>query len=76
MAVRPALSLPSSALLPCFTTMPKYSFAQSLPIWIREPSVFSIDDLAREGTTAWEGVRNYVASALGLRFKLVKKGGR
>jgi len=26
-----------------------------------EPSVFSIDDLARVKTTAWEGVRNYVA---------------
>jgi predicted RNA-binding protein with PUA-like domain len=26
-----------------------------------EPSTFSIDDLARVGTTAWEGVRNYVA---------------
>lgn len=24
-----------------------------------EPQVFSIDDLARAGTTAWEGVRNY-----------------
>jgi len=26
-----------------------------------EPEVFSIDDLAREGTTSWEGVRNYQA---------------
>jgi predicted RNA-binding protein with PUA-like domain len=26
-----------------------------------EPSVFSIDDLARVGTTHWEGVRNYQA---------------
>jgi predicted RNA-binding protein with PUA-like domain len=26
-----------------------------------EPSVFSIDDLARAKKTAWEGVRNYVA---------------
>ncbi len=26
-----------------------------------EPSTFSIDDLARVGTTTWEGVRNYVA---------------
>lgn len=26
-----------------------------------EPSVFSIDDLERVGTTAWEGVRNYQA---------------
>ena len=26
-----------------------------------EPSTFSIDDLARVGTTAWEGVRNYTA---------------
>ena len=26
-----------------------------------EPEVFSIDDLARDGTTSWEGVRNYKA---------------
>jgi len=26
-----------------------------------EPSVYSIDDLARDGTTSWEGVRNYAA---------------
>lgn len=26
-----------------------------------EPEVFSIDDLARDGTTCWEGVRNYKA---------------
>ena len=29
-----------------------------------EPSVYSIDDLAREGTTMWEGVRNYQARNL------------
>ena len=26
-----------------------------------EPSAYSIDDLEREGTTSWEGVRNYQA---------------
>lgn len=26
-----------------------------------EPDVYSIDDLARDGTTSWEGVRNYQA---------------
>ena len=26
-----------------------------------EPDVFSIDDLERDGTTPWEGVRNYLA---------------
>ena len=26
-----------------------------------EPDVYSIDDLARDGTTGWEGVRNYQA---------------
>ena len=26
-----------------------------------EPSAFSIDDLARDGSTSWEGVRNYQA---------------
>jgi predicted RNA-binding protein with PUA-like domain len=26
-----------------------------------EPSTFSIDDLAKAGTTSWEGVRNYTA---------------
>ncbi len=29
-----------------------------------EPSVYSIDDLARDGTTMWEGVRNYQARNL------------
>lgn len=29
-----------------------------------EPSVYSIDDLEREGTTDWEGVRNYQARNL------------
>jgi predicted RNA-binding protein with PUA-like domain len=26
-----------------------------------EPDVYSIDDLAREGTTLWDGIRNYQA---------------
>ena len=26
-----------------------------------EPSAYSIDDLARDGTTIWDGVRNYMA---------------
>ena len=26
-----------------------------------EPSVYSIDDLQRDGSTSWEGVRNYQA---------------
>jgi predicted RNA-binding protein with PUA-like domain len=26
-----------------------------------EPEVYSIDDLAREGTTLWDGIRNYQA---------------
>lgn len=26
-----------------------------------EPDVFSIDDLAREGTSGWDGIRNYQA---------------
>src|SRR5262245_44815703 len=26
-----------------------------------EPDVFSIDDLARDGSTSWEGVRNFTA---------------
>src|SRR5215218_2689192 len=26
-----------------------------------EPSAYSIDDLARDGSTSWEGVRNYQA---------------
>lgn len=29
-----------------------------------EPSVYSLDDLARDGTTGWEGVRNYQARNL------------
>ena len=26
-----------------------------------EPSAYTIDDLERDGTTSWEGVRNYQA---------------
>jgi predicted RNA-binding protein with PUA-like domain len=31
--------------------------------WLKkvEPSAYSIDDLARDGSTSWEGVRNYQA---------------
>jgi predicted RNA-binding protein with PUA-like domain len=29
-----------------------------------EPDVFSIDDLAQDGSTSWEGVRNYTARNL------------
>ncbi len=33
------------------------------PCWLMksEPSVYSIDDLERDGVTSWEGVRNYEA---------------
>lgn len=34
-----------------------------MKLWLMksEPDVFSIDDLARDGETTWEGVRNYQA---------------
>lgn len=34
-----------------------------MPYWLMksEPDVYSIDDLARDGQTFWEGVRNYQA---------------
>lgn len=35
--------------------MPRYWLMKS------EPDVYSIDDLARDGSTTWEGVRNYQA---------------
>jgi predicted RNA-binding protein with PUA-like domain len=35
-----------------------------------EPSVYSIDDLARDGSTCWEGVRNYQARNLMREMKL------
>jgi predicted RNA-binding protein with PUA-like domain len=35
-----------------------------------EPDVFSIDDLARAGTTGWEGVRNYQARNAMLEMQL------
>ena len=35
-----------------------------------EPDVFSIDDLARERTTSWEGVRNYQARNAMLEMQL------
>jgi len=36
---------------------------QLVNFWLMksEPSVYSIDDLARDGKTTWEGVRNYQA---------------
>lgn len=36
-----------------------------------EPDVYSIDDLARDGRTCWEGVRNYQARNL---MREMKKG--
>lgn len=39
-----------------------------------EPSVYSIDDLKRDGTTHWDGVRNYQARNM-MRDKM-KKGDR
>lgn len=38
--------------------MPRYWLMKS------EPDVYSIDDLERDGTTSWEGVRNYQARNL------------
>jgi len=35
-----------------------------------EPDVYSIDDLARDGRTAWEGVRNYQARNLIRQMKV------
>jgi predicted RNA-binding protein with PUA-like domain len=37
--------------------------ARAKSYWLMksEPSVYSIDDLARDGSTAWTGVRNYQA---------------
>lgn len=37
--------------------------AKSIQYWLMksEPDVYSIDDLARDGRTAWTGVRNYQA---------------
>lgn len=34
-----------------------------MAVWLMksEPDVYSIDDLARDGTTGWEGVRNFQA---------------
>lgn len=44
--------------------MPKRSSPQRHWLMKSEPSVFSIDDLERAGTTSWEGVRNYQARNL------------
>ncbi|HEX9699420.1 MAG TPA: EVE domain-containing protein [Acidobacteriota bacterium] len=35
--------------------------AKSYWLMKSEPDVYSIDDLARDGSTSWEGVRNYKA---------------
>ena len=39
------------------------SFRMAKRYWLMksEPDVYSIDDLARDGSTSWEGVRNYKA---------------
>lgn len=41
-------------------------------IWLMksEPDVYSIDDLEREGSTVWEGVRNYQARNFMREMKL------
>lgn len=38
-----------------------------------EPEVYSIDDLEREGSTSWEGIRNYKARN---NMRAMKKGDR
>ena len=40
--------------------------ARARKYWLMksEPGTYSIDDLARDGTTMWEGVRNYQARNL------------
>ncbi len=37
-----------------------------------EPDVYSIDDLERDGSTYWEGVRNY--TALDINFEVQQSG--
>lgn len=51
--MRAAKAAPSPTRAP--TTMPRNWLMKS------EPEVYSIDDLARDGRTSWEGVRNYQA---------------
>jgi predicted RNA-binding protein with PUA-like domain len=38
-----------------------------------EPAAYTIDDLERDGTTSWEGVRNYVTKS---EYDIVVKLGR
>jgi predicted RNA-binding protein with PUA-like domain len=46
-----------------------------LKYWLMksEPGTYSIDDLARDGTTSWEGVRNYRARN---NMRAMRKGDR
>jgi predicted RNA-binding protein with PUA-like domain len=40
-----------------------FTIARDMKHWLMksEPSAYSIDDLARDGTTHWNGIRNYQA---------------
>jgi len=43
--------------------MPTHYFIRMANYWLlkSEPNVYSITDLQRDGSTCWEGVRNYSA---------------
>src|SRR5512141_1900360 len=51
--------------IPCarFAPIRDYSLVMAKRYWLMkcEPAAYTIDDLARDGVTSWEGVRNYQA---------------
>jgi predicted RNA-binding protein with PUA-like domain len=65
MAAKNTAKAPKKAPKKTAAKAPKKTAAPGVPhnAWLikSEPHVFSIDDLARDGKTAWEGVRNYQA---------------
>src|SRR5690349_17914654 len=60
----PQFPIPNSDLIPQLPNSPTPNFfPMSRRFWLMkcEPAAYTIDDLARDKKTSWEGVRNYQA---------------
>jgi predicted RNA-binding protein with PUA-like domain len=55
--------VPPGETFPVDIHLPSFNHASLMSYWLMkcEPSAYAIDDLKRDGTTSWEGVRNYQA---------------
>src|SRR5205085_6811470 len=60
---RPLLKLASATVAPVRDRCDRSRYNRAMKYWLMksEPSAYSIDDLARDGATNWEGVRNFQA---------------